>query len=131
MLLRRSGVLFLVFLVLWQAGIRSVLWVWFNYNRQVFAERFCVNRNKPERMCRGACYFVKLTARANSEAPERGRSVLPLPEWKEQPPWNNLSGPQGYGNFGNALTQKFFIKDFFFLSEDKPQPLSPPPENRV
>lgn len=131
MFLRRTGLLFLAFLILWQAAFRSVVWVWFNYNRQLLAERFCVNRNKPEKMCRGACYFVKLSARANAEIPGRARSVFPLPEWKEQPPWNNLSDADDYWNIGYALSQKFFLKDFSFLSEYKPQPLSPPPENRV
>ncbi len=39
----------------------------FSLNRETFAERFCVNKYKPEQNCHGKCYLHQILAKAHAD----------------------------------------------------------------
>lgn len=72
MLLKRSTAIFFLGLLLWQTmGQASFFW-WYQLDRASFARRYCVNIDRPELQCNGACQIAAMEG-------------IPLPQQEMQP----------------------------------------------
>jgi hypothetical protein len=123
---RRLSALILIGLVTWLSLSRSLVWVWFNANRDALAEAHCVNRNRPELHCRGACYFGKLVRSLDDTKPSQEATVPVFPKTPEYP----LCASQYLPGIPALFLREFFLGEppSFMRGMLLPGPISPPPE---
>ncbi len=80
---RVPAIAFLLALICFQFGFKSVIVVNWSINRARITEKYCVNKDKPAMQCNGRCYLAKQLRSAELknkrlEAGEQSRNDLPL-----------------------------------------------------
>jgi hypothetical protein len=66
-----SGILILS--LLFQAGSRTMMNLWFSLDNASFEEQFCVNKDEPEKGCHGSCMMKKI-----NQAPDEKDDITPF-----------------------------------------------------
>lgn len=123
---RRLSALFLIALAVWLSASRTLVWMWFIANRDALAETHCVNRNRPELQCRGACYFGKLIKPLDEMKSAQANTVPSFPKTPEY----TLCAFQFFPRIPTLFQRTFFWGAPLYFLRGMPLtgPPSPPPE---
>jgi hypothetical protein len=73
-------VTFLLLFSLLTANCSSLfVYIGFEFNKQLIATEFCVNKDKPEMHCKGKCYLMKKLKQAQDKEQKQERQSLKTP----------------------------------------------------
>lgn len=58
-------------LILFQSSREAIILTWYTINQEAITEAYCINIDKPEKMCNGKCHIEKIlsTDQSNQEIP--------------------------------------------------------------
>jgi hypothetical protein len=79
--LKRVGYILLIFLVLLQCSMKTVIVAHYWLNKKQISVSLCENKSKPELKCEGKCYLKKTLKAEQSHQAESESDINPSPDF--------------------------------------------------